>query len=225
MVLYYRPAPRSSVIQSLVTLGMFVTEVDCGREHSAWPSRYASADVAIAFVDDTPSHRAVMTVVSQQFGATLAVLPPCPLNTSLSGYPADEAVRERAEEFGHIERGILRVGQLARSRNQGLAHASDADVPVFGGLSFRSNQRWLGRWTEVVSLSPVEHGILRALVSANGSVVSKELLLQELSGNEVPASDGYLKTVVLRIRRKAERLGGDASLLSSIRGFGYLLKT
>ncbi|MGE3077109.1 MAG: helix-turn-helix domain-containing protein [Dehalococcoidia bacterium] len=223
-ILYYRPAQRAGILQSLVALGMFVNEIDCGAQGSAWPSRKAEADIAIAFVEDTDAHRDVVRLVAQQFSATLAVLPECAMKSPVEGFSCDEAVRESGNTFDHIQECVGRIGQLARSRIQGRRPISESQVSVFGGLHFRASQRWLERGTQVVSLSPTEHGVLRALVSANGHVVPKETLLRELSRSEELASDGYLKTVVLRIRRKVDRLGGDSSLLSSIRGFGYLLK-
>jgi len=223
-VLYYRPTDRVDVLRSLVALGMFVHEIDCGSEGTAWASRNADSDAAVAFVDDSDAHRAVMRVVAQQFRAALAVLPECLANPSIAEIAGDEAVRERAGEFKLIEESVMRIGQLARRRSQGRSDDQMVHAPVFGVVSFRSSHRWLERDGEVVALSPIEHGILRALVSANGRVVPKDMLLRELSRTNELARDGYLKAVVLRIRRKAERLGGDSSLLCSIRGLGYLLK-
>ncbi|MGE0600095.1 MAG: winged helix-turn-helix domain-containing protein [Dehalococcoidia bacterium] len=212
------------MLQSLVALGMFVNEIDCGANGSAWPSPKAHGDVAIAFVEDSPAHREAVRMVAQQFLATLVVLPECPSCARVRDFHCDEVVRESRGDAFAIQESVGRVGQLARSRTSGKLAMPETDVSIFGVLRFRPSQRWLERGSQVVTLSPTEHGVLRALVSANGGVVPKEALLRELSGSEIPASDGYLKTVILRIRRKADRLGGDASRLSSIRGFGYLLK-
>jgi DNA-binding response OmpR family regulator len=79
--------------------------------------------------------------------------------------------------------------------------------------------------TRTVPLSRVEFQVLSTLVSSIGEPVDYARLSESLlPGSSDQGVAGYLKTVILRIRRKAASLGADASLLAAVRGCGYVLR-
>jgi hypothetical protein len=224
LVLYFRPVAREGVLRTLVSLGVFAREVDHSAGCASLPPRPGRADFAVAFVTGDDQEAEVIASYSELVNSLLVVLPASHVSVLSAAWEFDELSHASSEHC--LDRdAVLRVAQVARRRADGrVAAAQRTPAIIFGGLMFRPGQPWLQSGAEIAGLSPTEFGVLRALVSARGSIVSKSALQLELTGGGEAASDGYLKTVVLRIRRKVERLGGDASLLAAIRGSGYVLK-
>lgn len=77
----------------------------------------------------------------------------------------------------------------------------------------------------MLSLTRAESELLAELARALGRPVPTTELERRLLGNEARPDPhgGYVKTVVLRIRRKVELLGADPLLLRNVRGYGYML--
>jgi len=76
----------------------------------------------------------------------------------------------------------------------------------------------------VLELSPREAGVLSALLRRAGRVVSKSSVLQELAAQDPSAldlTDSAVEVIVHRLRRKLEGTGAE---ISTVRGFGYLLR-
>lgn len=76
----------------------------------------------------------------------------------------------------------------------------------------------------VLELSPREAGVLSALLRRAGRVVSKSSVLQELATQDPSAldlTDSAIEVIVHRLRRKLEGTGAE---ISTVRGFGYLLR-
>jgi hypothetical protein len=223
MVLYCRPVAREKVLKTLVSLGAFTREVDLSAGGTA-PLRQPKADFGVVFAAADPRENEAARAVVHQVRALLAVLPPDADESCVRPLEPDEVARETSRCPLNRE-AVLRVAHVARRRAEGRSpEASRPQSIIFGGVSFSPTQPILQRGNRVAGLSPTEFGVLRALVSAKGSIVSKSVLQFELTGGADRASDGYLKTVVLRIRRKVEGVGGDASLLAAIRGSGYVLR-
>jgi DNA-binding winged helix-turn-helix (wHTH) protein len=218
---YLRPSRRAQAISAMVELGMFVREFQCDSADAV--GQVEGAELTVVFAGAEPAHiRAVARlasgdrVVAVVLAAGVAAEPFTrvgALRVVTEGDPSDE-IRDALSYCGHIAR--------QRRRSHGAHRRGNT---VFGSLEFHPTQRWLSRGEHLASLSPPEHGVLRALFTAGGTVVSKDRLQRELSGTDEPASDGYLKTVVLRIRRKAELLGGDPGHLTAVRGAGYVLRS
>ena len=223
LVVYFHPVAREKVLRTLVSLGVFAREIDHSSGAPVVP-RTGAADFAICFATGASSEVDTISAYGRLVNAVCVVVPPDCEASALNVLRGDHI--SRGSEETPLERDVvLRVAQLARRRAEGkLAAAQPAPSVIFGGVVFQPGQPLLQRGNRVAGLSPTEFGVLRALVSARGSVVSKSVLQFELTGGEEYATDGYLKTVVLRIRRKVEGLGGDASHLAAIRGSGYVLR-
>jgi len=118
-------------------------------------------------------------------------------------------------EFEARVRALLRRGSVTAAR---------ASTLRFGRLSQLAGERPVLIDGKPMSLSPREAGVLEVLLHRAGRVVSKSLVLQELSSRDPSAmdlSDAAVEVIVHRIRRKLE---GSGVQIHTVRGFGYLLK-
>ena len=118
-------------------------------------------------------------------------------------------------EFEARVRALLRRGSVTAAR---------ASTLRFGRLSQLAGERPVLIDGKPMSLSPREAGVLEVLLHRAGRVVSKSLVLQELSSRDASAmdlSDAAVEVIVHRIRRK---LDGSGVQIHTVRGFGYLLK-
>jgi hypothetical protein len=218
--LYLRPAPRAHALKVMLELGMFVREfeataVDCFAAEEA-------GEILVLFADEELSHLDFVRSAALNRSVVVVVLP-----EEVWARPFEDseafAVLNDQSSLQAFRQAFANAGQLARQRRT-TESPSLRSTTVFGGLEFHPAEPWLASAGHLAGLSPREHGILRALVTARGAVVSKESLQRQLSGSAKLASDGYLKTVVLRLRRKAQLLGGDPTQLSTVRGAGYVLR-
>lgn len=220
VALYLRPARRAAVVGSLIELGIFVREF---QTHPA--DTYATeepAEMFLVFASAQASHFAVIERLALAGRVVVAIIP-----EGVRAEPFERAgafrVLTEADAPDETRRAFSHAGQAARQRRGDQARQR-RPARIFGVLEFHPGEPWLASRDGLAVLSPIEYGVLRALVTAQGAVVSKEELQLRLSSTSEPASDGYLKTVVLRIRRKAETLGGDSSQLAAVRGTGYVLR-
>lgn len=218
---YLRPARRAEALATLVDLGMFIREY---QGHATNQHSVEFADILVMFVDEQLEHlRAVDHAVSAG-KLTIVMLPPMVWTEPFEKSGAFAVMSEAAERHA-LRKAFADAGQVARQRRVEVPRVEfESLTTIFGGLEFRPDEPWLAREGNLAGLSPTEHGVLKALVTARGAVVPKDFLQRQLSASDEPASDGYLKTVVLRLRRKVEQLGGDPARLSAVRGAGYVLR-
>jgi hypothetical protein len=218
---YLRPAPRTEFISSLTRMGVFVREFATPLDEEV---RHASrsAEFAIFFADDTPEHGHLVRTFTTANQSSLVILSRDPQSASVDFGAA--LMHHEAASAGSFGEAVVHVGRVARARRGYSTPRVGSSRRVFGELNFLAETPCLTRGHEVESLTPVEHAVLRILAESQGIAVSKARLRQCLTNSSREGADGYLKAIVLRLRRKAERLGGDASLLAAIRGFGYVLK-
>lgn len=214
---YLRPAQRAEAVIGMIELGMFVREFPT---HVGAP-RDAAAELAVVFAGDDEGHLRTVQRIVQAGRVVLAVLPDAGAS---EGFTNAGALRVLVDGDGPctLRSALAEAGQVVRQR-RAQNHASNR-VSVFGGLQFGPGEPLLTSATSLAGLSPIEHEVLRVLAATRGSLVTKERLRQHLSSSSEPATDGYLKTVILRIRRKVATLGGDPTHLATVRGAGYMLR-
>jgi hypothetical protein len=218
--LYLRPAPRAHALSVMLELGMFVREFeatvpDCFKAEEA-------GEILVLFADEEVSHRDLVRSAALDGRVVVVVLPEEVPAAPFEHSEAFAVLNDQSSLLAFRE-AFANAGQVARRRRT-TESPFRRSTTVFGGLEFHPAEPWLASGGHLAGLSPREHGILRALVTARGAVVSKESLQRQLSGSATLASDGYLKTVILRLRRKAQLLGGDPAQLSAVRGTGYVLR-
>lgn len=85
----------------------------------------------------------------------------------------------------------------------------------------RFEARWNGR---PVRLTPVEFGLLQALVGQPGRVFTRDQLMNAMYSDYRVVSDRAVDTHVKNLRRKLADLAPDADLIESIYGVGYRLR-
>lgn len=113
---------------------------------------------------------------------------------------------------------------LARARAALRRRASEEPAPSslsFGDLEVDLARRLVTRGSEVVHLTPTEYGLLEALVSNPGKLLTHGWLLRKVWGQGYGSETSYLRTYVRTLRRK---LGDDATapaLILTEPGVGY----
>jgi two-component system OmpR family response regulator len=113
-------------------------------------------------------------------------------------------------------RALLRRGQPSFATSSGLR---------MGRLTQHEGEEAVRLDGELLELSPREAGVLAVLLRRAGRVVSKSIVLQELASSDSSAmdlSDSTVEVIVHRLRRKLE---GNGIEISTVRGFGYLLRS
>lgn len=223
MVVYLRPSARSEVVTSLIDLGMFVREFDIST-HNRLPWTPPAKDIEFAVVfaaGDAPEVGFIHSLTGAGIPC-LVIVPAAELAERFGEGQFGGTVVAESSGAAVVRKALVEAARSAR--NERPDRSAVPEMTIFRRLHFRLGEPWLSHGEHLAGLSPVEHGLLSTLVSAQGGVVSKEILQRQLSRSEHLASDGYLKTVVLRIRRKAERIGGDSAQLAAVRGSGYMLR-
>jgi DNA-binding response OmpR family regulator len=82
-------------------------------------------------------------------------------------------------------------------------------------------QRSVSVREQTVSLTPLEFKLLGALVRHPNQVLAHDQLLEQVWGDTLAASRDQVKLYVGYLRRKLEAAGAEASLVETVRGFGY----
>ena len=72
-----------------------------------------------------------------------------------------------------------------------------------------------------LDLTPAEFGILDALASSGGRVLSRDRLLDRLWGDEKVVTD---RTIDVHIRNLRRKLGRRGDIIQNVRGAGYKLE-
>lgn len=113
---------------------------------------------------------------------------------------------------------------LARSRaalRRRRPEDSTPSVVCFGDLTVDLARRLVTRGDEALHLTPTEYGLLEALVSNPGKLLTHGWLLRKVWGRGYGTETTYLRTYIRALRRK---LGDDASapgLITTEPGVGY----
>ncbi len=132
------------------------------------------------------------------------------------------AVSERVQGLSlgaddYLPKPFAAVELVARIR--ALARRSRSLPPTLthGDLELDTAQRLLTRRGEPVALRPKEFAVLELLLSAQGSVVSTEQILEHVWDD---ATDPFTSTVRMTVSRLRSKLG-DPSVIKTIPGVGY----
>lgn len=94
-------------------------------------------------------------------------------------------------------------------------------VLTLGDLELDAAGRVVSQAGRVVDLGRREFGLLQALMTQAGRVVTRERLMSRLSDLEDGGSDNALELLVSRLRRK---IAGGGVEVVTVRGVGYLLR-
>lgn len=111
-----------------------------------------------------------------------------------------------------------RVKALFRRYDQGAANAPDEPVIKVGRLEINRTNRTVRLDSREIFFPRKEFEILALLAGTPGKVFSREMLLDQVWGNDVVVID---RTVDVHIRKIREKLGGDADCIETLKGVGY----
>jgi hypothetical protein len=103
-----------------------------------------------------------------------------------------------------------------------LAGLVGAELGVHDDTSDDETARELRVRGERVGLTPLEFGLFNHLRQCEGKAVSRQELLREVWGTDYAGGSNVVDAVVRSLRRK---LGNAASVVETVRGSGYRLRT
>jgi len=130
-----------------------------------------------------------------------------------------------ADLLATVRGKLRRARQLARQVPVGAPSPPEARSLVVGTLRVDPAQHraWLGR--EPVHLSVKEFAALEYLAGRAGQVVSPQELIQVTHGLDADFVEAgtLARPLILSLRRKLSRPGGDMEYIETVRGVGYRL--
>lgn len=93
-----------------------------------------------------------------------------------------------------------------------------------GALQFDTVSRMFAYGGEALALTPREHAVLEALIARPGRALSKDKLFDEVFALADDANVDAIELYIHRVRKKLERPGPDAAVITTLRGIGYVLQ-
>jgi two-component system response regulator MprA len=93
----------------------------------------------------------------------------------------------------------------------------------FGDLSLDTGTRQAQRGGRAVTLTSTEFDLLREFLAHPRQVLSKEHLMDRVWGYDFAGNDNIVEVYVKQLRQKLEA-EGEARLIYTLRGIGYVLK-
>ena len=124
-----------------------------------------------------------------------------------------------------MEELLARVRSLVRRAS---ADSIAAEAPVESKLSFEdleldADTREVSRGGRAISLTRTEFALLQLLMENPRKVLSRNKILEEVWGYDFPTSGNALEVYIGYLRKKTEG-EGDARLIHTVRGVGYVLR-
>ncbi|WKE59867.1 response regulator transcription factor [Corynebacterium tuberculostearicum] len=124
-----------------------------------------------------------------------------------------------------LEELLARVRSLVRRTS---ADSIAAEAPVESKLSFEdleldADTREVSRGGRAISLTRTEFALLQLLMENPRKVLSRSKILEEVWGYDFPTSGNALEVYIGYLRKKTEG-EGDARLIHTVRGVGYVLR-
>lgn len=112
---------------------------------------------------------------------------------------------------------IARVKALLRRH-----HRDEDRLYRFRDLTVNFSKHEVAIGDKTLDLTPKEFLLLKALILANGRVLSRDQLLDQVWGYDYY---GESRTVDVHVRRLRKKLDNWAELVETVKGFGYRIKT
>mgnify|MGYP002719197355 FL=1 len=124
-----------------------------------------------------------------------------------------------------LEELLARVRSLLRrARADAIAQTGSPTAELqFEDLFLDVAARDVRRGDRHISLTRTEFALLHLLMQNPRQVLSRQHILEEVWGHEFPSSGNALEVYVGYLRRKTEA-GGEARLIHTVRGVGYVLR-
>jgi len=130
------------------------------------------------------------------------------------------SLREGADDF------LAKPFELAELEARLIAlirRSRGGDHPRFacGPLSYDAGTKQFRLQHDVMTLTPREHAVLRALIQHSGQPLSKREIHERVFSDESDVQPDAIEVLVHRLRK---RLEGSAVAITTLRGLGYVLQ-
>ena len=123
-----------------------------------------------------------------------------------------------------LEELLARLRALLRRRTPDVQPGDDDPDPlVFADLSLDPTTRDVHRGEREITLTRTEFSLLELLLANPRRVLTRSRILEEVWGYDFPTTGNALEVYVGYLRRKTEA-EGEARLIHTVRGVGYVLK-
>ena len=116
--------------------------------------------------------------------------------------------------------------EILSARVKALLRRCEQDHPEvmhFEDLSLDTGTRRARRGDRTIDLTSTEYELLRQFLLHPRRVVAKHMLMERVWGYEVEGSSNIVEVYVKQLRQKLES-GGEARLIQTFRGAGYVLR-
>ena len=115
-----------------------------------------------------------------------------------------------------IREVIARVKALLRRHNR-----DEDEIYEYGELTINFSKHQVADGNADLELTPKEFLLLKALILAKGRVLSRDQLLDQVWGIDYY---GESRTVDVHVRRLRKKLDSYASMIETVKGFGYRIR-
>jgi len=140
------------------------------------------------------------------------------------GYRLARAALDQAKEQSSVLLLVLPYEERQPSAPAGAAAAAELEEVVgFGDLVLRGDGRAVSRGERKIDLTATESRLLDLFLRHPGQVLPRGLIFERVWGWDVAATSNLLNVYVGYLRRKTEA-GGEARLIHTVRGIGYVLR-
>jgi two-component system response regulator CpxR len=118
-------------------------------------------------------------------------------------------------------RAVTRRHQV---RTRRIAPASDGKISVFGNLEIEKSSRTVRLDAKPLNLTPIEYDLLTSLVGSAGRVLTRDQLLDAVSGRNYEVFDRSVDVHISSLRRKLGEDPRNPRFIKTVRTVGYMFK-
>ncbi len=116
---------------------------------------------------------------------------------------------------------LARVNAVLRRSKSSSSEYKDS-VLKSHGLVLNSSNRQVMVDGVLLELTSAEFNVLQTLMQAQGEIVSREYLTEQVLHRKLSRYDRSIDVHISRVRQKLQQAGKDETLIKSIRGAGYI---
>lgn len=136
-----------------------------------------------------------------------------------------EAFQSGADDYlvkpFHLEELALRVNSLCRRKDTPLQHENQLKI---SDLTINYDSKTAERNGEKINLTPKEFKLLTILAEANGRILSKQQIAEQLWDYHIETNQNTIEVYINFLRNKIDKRHETKLILTRI-GFGYYINT
>ncbi|MBL7711673.1 MAG: response regulator transcription factor [Chitinophagaceae bacterium] len=120
----------------------------------------------------------------------------------------------------HLEELYVRINSLCRRKTTPQAQQ---EIIRVADLEINASEKEVRRGTEQISLTPKEYNLLLILAKANGRVVPKNSIAEQLWDYHIETTQNTIEVYISFLRQKIDKQA-ERKLIHTKVGYGYYLK-